>query len=378
VKNQKLILLNIMLACSLAGAASISQQSGPSQPSQASGKISDLVAHGIGTSKAEIIRFFEKGFPANTDATRFPEKPVEKSQLAIDAMERLVQLRAKEADDLLLRIASYDLPPGVQWLLQEDLSRTTPEGREEFRGKALRLLRYNAIISLSTLGDTRAIPIVRTAMQQETSVGSKLQYCLCLALLGDASGLDYIVDVIVEDNRHESAAAARVFYFITGQNFGYTENTPIRLRRTRSKMYRDWWKSNRSQFQLDRSAISARRSQPEVPIAFEPRSTRDLVKLSTYYFDFDNRLNTREARMRLATAGSSLNDDLEKIATNVNEDLDVRLEAINWYFENNRDDSRPLLRRLRRDENPEIVEKCKSLQEQLESDSARAAKAQPN
>lgn len=355
-----------LVAGSVAIAAPVNtgRQSAPAviQPTPA------LVTHGIGLKKEDLIRFLQQGFPGNIDRAKLPPKPAEKSQLAIDAMERLTQLRAQDAVDLFISIASMQLPAGVEMLVQEDLNKTSPEGRQDFRNKALRLLQYNAIVALGVLGDQRAVPAIRQAFISELSAAAKIQYVLSLAMLGDGSGIDYLLSVIAQENRRESAAAAKVFYFMTGQDFGYTENTSARARRARAKMYKDWWKSNRTKFQIDTAAIIARRAQPDTPVVFEPRSTRDLLKLATHYFDFENKLNTEEARKKIATAGRSINKDLEKVATDPLEDLDVRMEAVNWYFEINRQDSRTLLKKLRRDENPEIVDKAKSLMEQIDND----------
>lgn len=339
------------------------------------GKSDALASHGIGPGKSDLIRLLEAGFPVGTNAGALPDAPAEKTQLAIDAMARLTQMGATEAADLMLRIASLDLPEGVNQLLSIDLSKTSPETREDFRSKALKLLQYNAINALSLLGDSRSVPLIRSAFSAESSIAARIQYALALACLGDPSGVDFLVEVISQENRRESPAAAKAFTIITNQDFGYTKNTPIRARKARAKLYRDWWKSNRSSFVCDAATVRLRKITPDTPVAFEPRSTRDLLKLSTFYFDFDNRMNTREARERLARAGQSINDDLQRIASDSMEDLDVRMEAMNWYYEVNREDAKSLLRKLRRDENPEIVEKADHLLDQMSSNNANAGLA---
>lgn len=299
-----------------------------------------------------------------------PERPAEKSQLAIDAMAKLAQMRAKEAVPLLSSIAQMQLPDGVSKLIEYDERNTAPETRSDFRQKALRLLQYNAANALGIIGDKRGLDAVRAAFASENSAGARIQHAMSMACLGDSSGVDYLVQIIAQGTRRDSAAAAKVFAFITGKDFNYTENTPVRARPSRAKMYRDWWRANRGKLELDRAEIMERRLKPDTPDAFEPRSTRDLLKISSYYFDFNNKLRTVEARQRLAQAGKSLNADFQKIASDPMEELNIRLEAINWYYEANRANALALLKRLRRDENPEIADKANSLIELIETDSS--------
>ena len=93
-------------------------------------------------------------------------------------------------------------------------------------------------------------------------------------------------------------------------------------------------------------------------------------ELSAFYFDFNNQFRTFEARRQLEQGGKSHNDDLLRLVNDEAEDLDVRLEAMNWFYEFNRAEARRALRRLRSDENPEVVDKANSLLEQVESDAA--------
>lgn len=328
----------------------------------------DLAAHGMGTTPAELVRFLESGLPSGLNRQNLPEKPAEKSQLAIDAMAQLAKLRSREALPVLTQIAVGQPPQGVAQLLDYDVARTSPEGRTEFRNKALRLLRFNAVNALGFIGDPQALPAVREAFRAERSSPARIQYALSMATLGDPAGIDFLVDVILQENRRESAAAAKAFYMITSQDFGYTENTALRARRTKARKYRDWWAENGKGFQPDPAAIIKRRTATVLPPEFEPRNTRDLLKLATYYTDFENKLGTRDARDRLAQSGKAINGDLQKIAMDPMEDLDVRMEAINWFFQANRTDSESFLKKLRRDENPEIVDRAESFLQQIEQD----------
>lgn len=328
----------------------------------------DLKAHGIGLSENELIAFLRDGIPASS---KFPPTPPEKSQLIIDAMAALAQLRSKAAVPVLIRLARFDTTLKSFSLIDYDLQNTSPQAKDEFRLKAYRLVQYNAINAISLIGqpDPAAIDLIRAVMQQEKSLHAQIQYALCLATLGDPSGVDYLIQIIAMENRKESAAAAKVFYFITGQDLGYTENTPIRRRKSLPGQYRQWWTQHRASFAIDREAVRKRRLAGTTARNYTPRSTRDLIKSAANYFDFNNKDKAVQSRDKLVGAGTSLNKEYEQIAMDPMEDLDVRIEALNLYFSANRPaDPLDLFRRLRRDENPEVAQKAENLIQQLADD----------
>jgi hypothetical protein len=144
----------------------------------------------------------------------------------------------------------------------------------------------------------------------------------------------------------------------------------VRARATLAAKYLQWWQQNGQIFKLDAAAVRERRLAPENARAFPPRSTRDLLKLAANYFDFNNTLGSADARKQIGAAGKTLNSDFKRIATDPMEDLDVRMEAMNWYFEANRSDPLDILKGLRKDENPEISDKANTLIEQIAEEEA--------
>lgn len=327
----------------------------------------DLKAHGIGTAEDELIRFLKEGLPRTTN---LPKRPPEKSQLLIDAMVKLSRLKSEAAVPVLMQIARFDTSIGAFRVVEYDVNQTTPQAREDFRVRAYRLIQYNAITALGMIGDPRARELIRSIMQQETAPGAQIQYAICLATLGDPSGIDGLIQLINLQNRRESAAAAKAFYFITGENLGYTENTPVRMRKSLPGRYAQWWAQHRSTFRPDPAAIDKRREEPMQLTVYTARSTRDLLKLAAIYFDFNNTLGSAAAREKIHQAGKSLNSEFKRIATDPMEDLDVRMEAMNWYFEANRSDPLDILKDLRKDENPEIADKANTLLQQIAEESA--------
>lgn len=326
----------------------------------------ELRAAGIEPTPENCLALLVRGLPSGVDPQRLPPRPVEKTQLAVDAMAILAKVRAKNAVEPLIQIARQEFPPGIEQLLEIDLRQTAPEDRSNFRQKAAAILQYNAINALGLIGDRRALSVVRAVYDAETRTAPKIQYALSLACLGDAHGVEFLVQVIGLANRRESAAAAKAFAMITGQDFGYTDQTPIKKRKRLSKEYAEWWRAHGAQLRIDPAAVLRRRLAPEPSSMYQPRSTRDLLRLSSLYFDIDHKKNTVEARERLAAAGSALNPELEAIMFDEMEDLNIRLEAMNWYYEFNRAKARDVFKRLRRDANPEIADKASSLLEKIE------------
>jgi len=326
----------------------------------------ELRINGIAPTPDACLSLLRDGLPPTVAPQRLPDTPVEKTQLAVDAMAILGKTRYRPAVDTLVSIARQELPKGVQQLVEIDVAQTAPDQRTEFRARAAEILQYNAVNALGLIGDNRALPVAYSVFENEKRPAPKIQYALTLACLGDASGVDYLVSVIQMQNRRESVAAARAFAIITGQDFGYTEQTPIKRRKQLARAYQEWWASNRKTFRVDPKQVLARRLTPQKTATFQPRSTRDLLRLSSQYFEMDAKPKVIEARERLAAAGTSLNADLEKLMFDDLEDLNIRLEAMNWYYEINRAQARDAFRRLRRDPNPEIVDKANVLLEKID------------
>ncbi|MGB9692859.1 MAG: hypothetical protein ACPL7D_11910 [Candidatus Sumerlaeaceae bacterium] len=325
----------------------------------------ELRLNGIEPTPENCLHLLKEGLPATVDPQKLPDTPPEKTQLAVDAMAILAKSRYRASAETLLSIARQDFPKGVQFLLNFDLAATAPENRELFRARASEILQYNAINALGLLGETRALPIARSVYEHEGRIAPKIQYALTLASLGDASGMDVLIQVISQQNRRESVAAAKAFALITGLDFGYTDQTPIKKRKDIARKYQEWWRTNKATFQPDPKAVLARRLAPEKKIDFQPRTTRDLVKLSSMYFDMENKPRVIEARERLAASGAMINGDLEKLMFDEMEDLNIRLEAMNWYYEINRGRAKEVFKRLRRDANPEIADKASVLLQKI-------------
>ncbi|MCX7624940.1 MAG: hypothetical protein N2Z21_01800 [Candidatus Sumerlaeaceae bacterium] len=330
----------------------------------------ELKANGISPTPESCLRLLRDGLPATVDPQKLSPTPPEKTQLAVDAMAIIAKARFQSASETLLSIAQQDLPKGVQQLMEIDMKATSPEHRELFRARATEILQYNAINALGFLGDKRALPVVISVFEAETRIAPKIQHALTLASLGDARGIDFLVQVINLQNRRESVAAAKAFALITGEDLGYTEQTPVKKRRQIARAYQQWWHENKNSFRLEPKTVIARRLAPEPSPTYEPRTTRDLLRLSSQYFDLENKPRVIAARERLAAAGPALNPDLERYMFDEMEDLNVRLEAMNWYYEINRERAKDAFKRLRKDANPEVADKAAALMEKIDKPDA--------
>lgn len=323
----------------------------------------------IAADEISLITFLEKGLPSYDN---LPREPVEKSQLIIDAMAKLAELKSEKAVQLLIKIASFDKSVGAFNIVEHDVRNTSPQSQDTFRRQAYRLVQFNAVIALGIIGNPEAVPTVRRILMAETTPASALQYALVLGQLGSAEGLPVLVQVIQQQNRKESAAAAKAFYIITGKDFGYTENTPIRGRREKAALYSQWLNQVSGTLAIDKNKVNERMSEPAKILRYEPRTLRDYLNVASYYFDFNNKANSVEVREKLRQAGTSLNKEYMSIASDPNEDLNIRIEAMNWYFEANRSDPLNFLKNLRKDENPEIRDKAQTVMDQIAEEKAGA------
>src|SRR5262245_42535350 len=93
---------------SVAQSASIERAANPPRVAPAAPTL--LTAHGIQLAAPDLIRFLATGYPAGTDKSKLPDKPAERTQLAVDAMARLAELKSRDAVPILIQVAGLELP----------------------------------------------------------------------------------------------------------------------------------------------------------------------------------------------------------------------------------------------------------------------------
>lgn len=350
-------------------AASAPQRASAAADSQPQ-EVQRLASWGVSASPESLIGFLQSGLPDSLDLARLPEQPEERTQLAVDAMAILGARRSGEAVAVLTQVVAGPLPGGAVQLLEMDLARTAPESRGQFQQKALQILRFNGVVALGLIGDPAGLQAVRGAFGAESNNAFRLQYAIALAGMGDASGLDFVVGAIPKSERREAAAAARAFTIITGEDFGIGPSTATRAREQRAKRYGEWWRLNQRSFRPDPEAIRQRRQAPDPALTMTPRTTRDLVNMASFRLDVGDRTRSRDAQQKLQQAGTAINKDLERLASDSMEDINIRMEAISLYTEFNGMGARDLLRKLRRDGEREVAERADFLLMSLEASQA--------
>lgn len=325
-----------------------------------------LLEHKIDFETPSLLKFLEEGFPQRVNWSGFPKNPPEKTQLLIYAIQEMGKRHKKEAVPLLIKYADLDLPKGAAQIVQHDIETFPINEREREQSRLYSYLRYNTLNSLGWIRDKEALPVVKKYFLSETQDIVKIQYALNLGMLGDTESIDYLVKIIQKDDHTESVLAATNLFYLTGVNAGISMNTSAAKRREQAKAVNDWWIKNKEGFKIDTGIASKRRLEtiddtPKVPEG----SIRALLLASSYYLDFTNKYKSYDAREELKKRGESLLPEYEKIALDVYEDLRIRSEAIRKYYSLKQKKSKHLLKKLLKDENPQIVELSDKLLKQI-------------
>ncbi|MBN1868868.1 hypothetical protein JW916_16440 [Candidatus Sumerlaeota bacterium] len=333
-----------------------------------------LSDHGVAPSPVSLLAFLERGWDAANPPNPLPEDPADKSTLLIDAWQLLSLERDKVAREpravsaasaLALRYARGDLPPGARRMIEEDLVRLTPGEQPQERARRLAFHQYNGMMALGVFGVATPdfLAAARTVFDAETDPVVRVAYARTLALLGDASILDYLVAEASLANSTSSVAAASVLYVLFGRVFDMTAVSPAVRRREASEAILTWWVELAAQGdpEIDREAAFERMTYR--PPARPPSlaSLRDLLRASADVSDFADKRGSRTAWNRLETMGPGLSEQLLPIVRDQREDLDIRGEAMRWYRRIEGKGAKRVLKKLRKDPNPEIVNQAKTL-----------------
>jgi hypothetical protein len=320
-----------------------------------------LAAHNITPSASGMISFLNSGWATVPSPDTMPEFPTEKTQLFILTMEELGKARESGAVDVLLNIAQGKLSDGVEQIIQNDLAKLPPEQQASQRQFMLTLLRYNAVNALGLIGDARTLPVVEQLATEETNARLKCRYILAIACLGGIPDMDFLVAQIGRANQTESVTAAQVFYLVTGTSYRLVPTTPVKARTLAAYRYETWWRQNRGTFTVNPKAVIRRRLTPPVEAKKPLTSVRNLLDAASHILDIDGQYQSYEARQQLDTLGPSMLPDLEKIVKDEMEDLRIRRLAIFHYVKLQGKKAKKILKKLRKDENPEISQLARSL-----------------
>jgi hypothetical protein len=99
------------------------------------------------------------------------------------------------------------------------------------------------------------------------------------------------------------------------------------------------------------------------------RSVRELVMAASNYGDVDNQMKSLDARERLAAMGSSILPQIEPLCLDEEEDLNIRMEALRRFAQlAPKSEAQTVLKKAKRDDNPEIKSLAKDLLKQIEKE----------
>ncbi|MCX7011910.1 MAG: hypothetical protein NTW86_04980 [Candidatus Sumerlaeota bacterium] len=355
---------------SLAILASLLARPAPAVDPEEAMALDDLERNGIRGDTASLRQFLTNGFPSSVSYKSLPERPPEKCQLLINAMQVLGKRGAKDAVAPLVSLARGQASAGIQDMIQRDALSIPAASRAAYQTALQKALQYNAAVALGFIGDRSAAPLLRQLFDAETEPAVRCQYALGLACCGDPSGIVFLVAEIQKANQTSSVAAAKAVYYIAGVDFGYTETSPAALRRKLAGDYTAWWQETAARFALTPPVIIRRRIDgiPEPRIA--PTSVRNLVAMASNPLDFSDARGSRTAAEKLDSMGKDLVKDLEPILHDPMEDIAVRIEAMRRYVLLRGKDARKAMKKLSEDENPEIAAYAKKAVQNIESGAA--------
>ena len=323
---------------------------------------------GVQPDPENLVRYLKRGLPADSAGKMPPGANIPYTQTAINAMEMISRKQYKPAVPVLIDIARGNFPPGVASLVNIDCRSISRSQQEDKRETYHDVLRYNAVNSLGLIGDPRALPVLEEVFSESDREMFKIRAALGLACLDSGLRIPYLVKTIRDDNRGLAILAADALSLITGMDLDYDRYTPVSRREKTVEKVEEWWENNKEIFRPNGEEIIQRRLNPPVEPQIAPRSVRELLILASQYSDFSNRVDNLDARERLSAMGQSIIPELRPICLDENEDLNLRMEALRRFARLTKEDGMDVLKKARKDENPEISELADNLIEQIKEE----------
>lgn len=325
-----------------------------------------LLLHGVNPNPSAMRMFVEKGFPEDALLRGLPTMPPEKTQVMLFAIQELGTGRSIEAVGLFMEICRKNFPAGVRQVIRLDVEgiEATRIGQE--RERLERFVVFNAMVSLGWIGDPQAIPVIKEVLAREKESGFITQGALALGMLGDLSALPAVMALMKNGTPAEQAGAARAFYYLTGRFYSLGPTTSVARKKVIYKDLDTWYAKDGKSLEMSGAEIRRRRlgaypPNPEVP---DLKTVRGLCMAAA---DILGDYNTSfAAREELHRRGQAVLPDLERIARDPLEDLDIRREALRAHVRIAERKSKDLLNDLRRDENESIAELARELLTRLE------------
>ncbi len=323
-----------------------------------------LLSHGINTDSESLLTFLQNGFPEAAMRRGLPSRPEVKSEIVNAAMQELGYLQSRRAAQVFVRMLEGEMPPGVASILMRDVEIYPLEQATERRDLTAAILRLNAIVALGLIGDPSTADAILAAMQRETGGDFVTEGATALALLGDRRGLEPLVALTRRISQASLRPTFATIFFITGRNYGATENTSVARREQLVGEFAQWVRGEGATFVPSRADVLRRRSIGYVIPPPPMDSLRGMLKGSRSFDNYDTRYAARQQLQRIAQSASA---ELEEIATNPMEDIDIRWAAMDWLSASDPRGARSVIRNIaRRDDNPTLRDRAAVLQDEIE------------
>lgn len=324
-----------------------------------------LENHMVPPTPEGMLRFMNNGFPPDVNWGAMPEFPASKTDVYLYALQELGRRRHQPAFDTVSALARGETNPGLDRIIVRDMGAYRERERRQREAVLRGAVRYNAIVALGLLGDERAVPMLNDMFGQISDDRWRIQIALALATLGDGSQVGYLVELVKRKNQEESVAAHETLRLITGKDWGYERTTSVMMRDKLANDVALWWLGAASSFQPEPQEIIRRRYfEPDTRWPL-PVSLRDMLRSASRFPDPEKRFHADYARGVLDRMGASRVNEIREVAMDEWEDVMVRREAMRRVADIEKKDSKAMLKKLRKDKNPEVAEMAKSLLERL-------------
>lgn len=322
-----------------------------------------LISHGIMPVPEEMIRFLRQGFDEEGIPAGLPTEPRLKIQVVNETIAELGISGAEVAVPILIEIMERNPPPAVERILARDFEPIPIQRRKNQIDLARRMLSLNAVTALGLIGDEEAAGPVLETMRTESATGFTTKGAIALGQMGRNDGLASLVLLASQVDNPDSVAAFQAIYVLTGRNYDYGENTSLARRRQIVDDLRTWFENEGSELPVYRAEVLRRAANPPPPEIVDPQSLRGLLRQSRDVTDFDKRYAVREKLQQIAPARL---DDLEKIARDPYEDLDIRRAAMVWLAATDPEEAKSIIKKLEDDENPVIARLAETMRDDIE------------
>lgn len=320
-----------------------------------------LLTHGINPDAASLVRFLREGFPP-ASMQNHPEQPLLKSAVVDAAIAELGLTAEESAVPILIEIAARRLPQGIERIIRRDFEQSPVEIIDSEMQKMRRVLSLNAVVALGLIGNQEAEPTILDLMRTETGTAFITKGAVSLGLMGSNEGLPSLVLLATQVESPDSPVAFRTIYTLTGRNYNVSENTSRARHRERVVQLKEWFESGGKDQPVYRLDVLRRMNTPPAPEPLDPASLRGALRASRDITSYDRRWT---ARNTLREITPNRFEELETIARDPLEDLDIRRAAMSWLAAVDPKEARKTIRRLADDENPIIAETSEVLDREI-------------